>query len=102
MIRQELLRALDALAANEKRDVIVYLQTGSSRWTEKLSFEELADLVERIEAVFAEPSTARILDQEFDRTPVGAEWKATAEAARKANPKQHVEIHDLRRLIHQH
>jgi hypothetical protein len=99
MINSELLAALDALAQNEKREVIVYLQTGCAKWSEKLNFEELADLVERIEAVFAEPSTARSLDEEFDRTPVGAEWKQTAEAARQS-VGQHVSIHELRRLIH--
>ncbi|MDR0593252.1 MAG: hypothetical protein LBG60_08380 [Bifidobacteriaceae bacterium] len=100
MISPDLLAALDSLGPHEKREVIVYLQTGAATWADELSLAELADLVERIEAVFAEPSTARILDQEFDRTPVGAEWKATATAARET--AQHVSISDLRRLIHQH
>ncbi|MDR2373447.1 MAG: hypothetical protein LBD77_04990 [Bifidobacteriaceae bacterium] len=96
---QELRRALDALSPQEKRNVLVYLQTGAESWNDKLTMGELADLVERIEAVFAEPSTARSLEQEFDRTPVGAEWKATATAARQA--AQPVSVQDLRRLIHQ-
>ncbi|MDR2564981.1 MAG: hypothetical protein LBC97_02775 [Bifidobacteriaceae bacterium] len=98
MISQELLRALDSLAPHEKREVIVYLQTGAATWADELTLAELADLVERIEAVFAEPSTAESLEEEFERTPVGAEWRATATAAREA--AQHVTIHDLRRLIH--
>ncbi|MDR1186909.1 MAG: hypothetical protein LBK95_05560 [Bifidobacteriaceae bacterium] len=101
MISQDLLSALDELSAREKHDVMVYLQTGSVEWAEKLNFAELADLIERIEAVFAEPSTARSLDQEFDRTPVGAEWKASAEAGRQATT-DHITMHELRRLIHQH
>ncbi|MDR2378386.1 MAG: hypothetical protein LBD70_03015 [Bifidobacteriaceae bacterium] len=98
MISQELLAALDSLSPHEKREVIVYLQTGAASWADELTLAELADLVERIEAVFAEPHTAQSLEHEFDRTPVGAEWKATATAARAA--AQPVSIHDLRRLIH--
>ncbi|MDR3106804.1 MAG: hypothetical protein LBU05_01195 [Bifidobacteriaceae bacterium] len=99
MISQELLSALDGLTPHEKNEAIVYLQTGVANWADELTLAELTDLVERIEAVFAEPSTARSLDQEFDLTPVGAEWKATAAAARQI--AQHVSISDLRRLIHQ-
>ncbi|MDR1393731.1 MAG: hypothetical protein LBJ62_07180 [Bifidobacteriaceae bacterium] len=98
MISQELRQALDNLTPQDKRDVIVYLQTGASAWSESLTLDELADLVQRIEAVFADEGTARSLEQEFDRTPVGAEWKETAEAARRKAAQQ-VTIHELRRLI---
>ncbi|MDR1443169.1 MAG: hypothetical protein LBJ02_12475 [Bifidobacteriaceae bacterium] len=79
MISQELLDALDKLGANEKREVIMYLQTGSRHWVESLSLTELSDIVERIEALFVEPN---------------------APHSKSKSKSQQVSIQELRRLIH--